>query len=282
MSLLQPMNGDVAVGAATIAALSGTVVLKKNQYLIPVVNNRALPECLFKVTADTTITTSPTEFNVKSLLGHSDHNLPAGTKMLMDPPVDGLPEFATVSTATTGAVLYTGFGSVKSIKLYESIPAGDLNDSQFKSDSGNTPALILTWMGSGESDPAGRGVAHMEDRWMLYAISSRSTSDSSRRAEGLYILDEATEWLFDRSHVDGECFSSPANLEVGGRDRLTINPTTYAYTLSFRTQRTVQKRDRRTFPQWSQTNLLGSTNTRGIINLGPPVPTVDVSVTIPQ
>lgn len=276
LSLLQPMNGDIATGQASCAALTAPVVLKKNTYLIPVVNGRALPEYLFKTAADATIGLSNTAFAIKSLFGHPDHNLPIGTKLLFDPPVDGLPEFATVSTACSGAILFTGFGTVKTVKLYESIPAGELNEKMFNSDS-ETPALILTWMGSGESDPAGRGVAHLEDRWMLYAISARSTSDHSRRAEGLYILDEATEWLFDRSHVDNECFSSPANLEITGRERLTINATTYAYTLTFKTQRTVEKRDRRTFPKWNTATLTAPSTTSN----GDPVPLVDLEVSIP-
>lgn len=278
LSLLQPMNGDVATGQASCAALSSPTVLKKNTYLIPVLNGRALPEYLFKTLADTTIGLTNTAFPIKSLLGHPDHNnLPVGTKMLVDPPVDGIEESATITTQPSGAALYTGFGSVKSVKLYESIPAGDLSDSLFKADANGMPVLILTWMGSGESDPAGRGVAHMEDRWMLYCVSARSTSDHSRRAEGLYILDEATEWLFDRSHVDKECFSTPANIEITGRDRLAINPTTYAYTLSFKTERSVEKRDRRTFPQWSTTTLQVPATTNQ-----DPVPLVDIEIPIPQ
>lgn len=276
LSLMQPMNGDIATGVASCAALTAPTVLPKNTYLLPILGGQIRPEYLFKTTTDTNVGVTLTAFPIKSILGNQDHNLPIGTKLVFDPPVEGLPQSATVSTACTGALLYTGFGSVRTVKLYESIPAGDLNEKLFNADA-ETPALILTWMGSGETDPAGRGVAHMEDRWMLYAISARSTSDHSRRAEGLYILDEATEWLFDRSHVDKECFSTPANIEITGRDRLAINPTTYAYTLSFKTQRTVSKRDRRVFPKWDTTTLTAPTTTGN----GDPVPLVELELDIP-
>lgn len=277
LSLLQPMNGDIATGEASCSALTAPVVLQKNEYLIPVLNGRALPGLLFKTTANTTIGLTQTTFGIKSILGHTDHNtLPVGTVMMFDPPLEGLQDSATISTQPTGATLYTGFGSAKSVKLYESIPAGDLNESLFKVDAQGMPALILTWMGSGETTPGNKGLYHMEDRWMLYCISARADSDHSRRAEGLYIMDEATEWLFDRSFVDNECISTPANIEITGRDRLAINATTYAYTVSFKTERSVSKRDRRVFPQWSKTTLMAPATT----GIETPVPLINI--TIPQ
>jgi len=277
LSLLQPMNGDFATGVASVSALSAPVVLEKNEYLLPVVNGRLLPEYIFKTTENVTIGTTPTTFSIKSILAHPDHNLPVSTKLVFDPPIEGLQEAATITTATTGAQLYTGFGSVRTVKLYESIPAGDLNESLFKVDAQGMPALILAWLGSGEATPGNRGAYHMVDRWMLYAISARSTSDHSRRAEGLYLLDEATEWLFDRSHVDKECFSSPTNLVITGRDRLALTPTTYAYTLTFETVRTVSKRDRRTFPTFTSSTLTMPSTTGD----GEPLPLVSITISQP-
>ena len=75
---------------------------------------------------DWEITDTGAEVDVFSNLGGTRHNLPAGTPLLLDPPVPGLVAHPSplLTTALDGGTDPTGFATLHDMALYET--AGDI------------------------------------------------------------------------------------------------------------------------------------------------------------
>jgi hypothetical protein len=264
------MMGTRSSGSATLAPLTSSAVLPKGACFVPIIAGTPNPDGTARTLEDVTIAPGGTSFPLSAVLGGAMTNLPAGTVLALDPPVPGLAGAAIVDApGFVGGANAAPFGSVKQIRLYEAITPAEAESDLARAGASMFPALALIWTRSGTGSRAGRGVRHLPEEWTLAVISSRTDSDLLRRSEGLQILDEATEFLLDRSHVDGECFSSPAAVEIVGRERVKTSGPSYVYAIHFSTFHTIEKRDSRVFSPWTATEQ--SVNAAG----APPLAVID-------
>jgi hypothetical protein len=248
-SLLSPLIGDRSTGAITARATDADVQIPRNSYLVPV--GGALDTMvLLKTTEATTVTAAGTAVSVISAFGGGAVNLPEGTRLRWVPGIEGVDPTAEVATTLSGGGQAEGFGIARSLRLYEQIRAGSIEEDTAKAKAHLFPAMVLFWDGSDQAEGVSRVGAKYRENWVLSVIASRGESDDLRRAEGLHVLQEARALLVGRHAVDGESFSAPPGIEIGRARRLATRSSSYVYTLAFTTVSTLEKRDDRVFQPW--------------------------------
>lgn len=283
MHKLAPLTGTVATGNLTVQATGADVVLPRNSYAIPIIESepgrRALsPHVLLKTTEEATVTAAGASVPVKTILGGSATgpaaNLTAGTEVRWSPGIEGIEAVSVVAApGLTGATKATGYGAVKAIRFYEQIGPAQAAADLFRAKTGvgGFPALVLIWSFTDADDRRGESKRTYGEQWILACVSSRTDSDDERRNEGLFIMEEASELLTNTTTVDEFPLSSPAGLEIRRRDRLVASESSYIYTITFRTEHTLRRRDEREFPFW-ETFMLDHDTASGV---DPEVPIVD-------
>lgn len=275
MAVCQPITGDRASGTVIIKAAGDTAVsLPFGSYLFPIVNGQVRYELAFKVAKSTATDGSwtiggggaETEVAVFSNIGGERHNLPKGTRFVLDQPMKPqLAAGAVTRTGTTGAtdpngdlalynfVSFESFGSKPSLELFKS------------GIGGRFPAAIIHWI---EDEPAdgmttssvsrpthrGRGVMSYLDLFEILVVSNRSDAEHERRGQGLRVLDEMTALLIDRMAVDGQGMSSPGGLHIKRRYRAGNGEDGFykafqVYALQITAQVTITQRDTRVYDE---------------------------------
>lgn len=283
MAALQPTTGTRATGKILVTP-NGTAptVIRRNQCLIPIINSDARETLLFKVAegpedgdpnpkGSWIVDPAGSSIDVFSVLGGKRHNLPAGTKMRLDPlPPEPLNPVVTLQSATTDGADPIHFGGVKSVVMFETLGGASLDIDLFRSQSGQMPGIVVVWDGSEPADGTtqsslNRGRTRVgtrrslwNERFNLFIITKRMDSDHMRRSEGLQILDDLTEWLTDRQAIDGQVFSAPAGIQIRGRQRISgLGPPyqqVYVYLIQLSVTRLLQMRDERTWSDWLLTH----------------------------
>lgn len=280
MTLLSPMTGTVATGDITVTATGADVVLEKNCYGIPIIpgvgaSGQLSPHVLLKTTEGTTVTAAGVDVPVKAVLGGVAANLDAGTEVRWSPAIDGIDAVSVVAAGgLTGGLAPTGYGGVKQIRFYEQIGPAQAQADMFRAQLGAWPAIALIWSSTEPDDRRGTHRRTYRENWLLVVISSRTDSDDERRAEGLFILEEARELLTNRQQADGFSFSSPSGLELGRADRLVATPQSYIYVQRFSTEHTIVKRESREYPFWETFKIDADTAS----GEDPEVPIVDEAI----
>lgn len=243
-SILSPMTGTGSTGNLTVASTSGTPVLPKNTYCVPIVGGAPNYDALLKTTAATTLSTSGVSVPCKSILGGTQANLAAATSVRWNPQQSGVQAASVVASGgLTGGAFATSFGSVKSIRMYEQIGTAQQQRDLFAAKVGRFPALVLMWDSSPTAERASKRESLVDENFVLAVVASRLDSDEERRAEGLHIMEEASERLHGRCAVDGEVFSAPEPLLVNSRQRLVTTESSYIYVIRFSVQRTLVGRE---------------------------------------
>ncbi|HEX4334700.1 MAG TPA: hypothetical protein VH062_02235 [Polyangiaceae bacterium] len=297
--------------------LTAPVAIGRNMWLAAVINGSIRPDLIYRVlpnpaNADGSwqVTGSQT-IDVESLCGGVKQNLPAGTKLQwLDGAVpDGLdqianPLFVTVANPLAGGTDVPIFGEdlVQYAAIYESVGAPNLDLELFSSAIGATPALVLVWEGSESADgltmsTMNRGTARVargrlayKEQWSLLVITSRQDSDMRRRAEGMRILENCSDLLFDQIWFDdvlGIRVSDIDGVQIRSRFRLAgrtpFYQQYYVYGVRLATTRVYSKYDPRTFATWRTANI-SSVNPDTNLPTDPnPLPTTtNVKTTIPQ
>lgn len=293
---LAPITGQRATGSVTVNAPGGGV-LPANTYLLPVVGGQLRDDLIFK-TAPNPATVepngtggdwvlapgAPVSVAIKSNIGGSRHNLPAGTVFRFDPPLPGLD-----ATATLGADMTDGddtFQLVRRAAWFEDMDASNPGKDIFAAKLGDYPAIMLVWQNSepAEGTTAGlrqgstrgaRKVRFTRESYAMYVIVGRLAGDAARRQEGLVVMQAATRLLSDvQRNDDGEQLSSiGAGVEVNERTRLKRGEKLYIYGMHLRVNQTMQPVDRRTFNAWLRTQYTGALPGRP-----PPEPTDPLTV----
>ncbi len=296
MAAAAPVTGTRATGKVLIRAKPGkTVLLPANWHLIPEVNKASREELVFKVGTGPGVAkypdgkrkkASPTEpdagswwtitdagvlVDVMSVIGGVRHNLPANTKMLLDPVHPDLEPFAQVQpVALSGGADPTWLGGCKSMVQFESLAANTVSLDAFRAQVDKFPAVVLVWDGSEPADGTtqspldraatrvGPGSQLFKERFNLFVLVSRTDGGHMRRNEGLKLLDDLTFWLTDRMEVDGQQFSSPTGVQITGRNRVAGDSAAfqgmYIYVLQLTVTGTWTRYDARTFQPWLRTN----------------------------
>jgi hypothetical protein len=248
-ALLAPLTGDRSSGAITAHATGADVEIPRNSYLVPT-KGTIDARVLVKTSAATTVTAAGVEVPVLSVYGGGAVNLPEGTELRWVPGIEGVESTCSVTTALTGGSQAEGFGVARTVRMYEQIRSGSVEEDIFRAKAGGFPALVLMWDSSEPSEPITRAGQRFRENWTLAVVASRGESDDLRRAEGLSVMQQARELLVGRHAVDGESFSYPPGIEIGRARRLVINNNVYVYTLAFTTVSTMEKRDDRVFQPW--------------------------------
>ncbi len=225
MAVMQPQTGSRSSGVATITASGDDVEIPRSTYALPIVQGQVRPELVFKVgegpNADKswTVTSTGTDVDILSNIGGARHNLADGTKLIFDPPIDGIASIATKGSLTGGADA-TFLGGVKDMIQYEQLGTSDPEVDLWHGAIQGFPAVIVTWSGSKDLDvDVRRGVSLSEEIYTISVIASRMEADHIRRLEGQIILDGLRSLLIDRQSVDGVPFSSPSGVQITRRGR---------------------------------------------------------------
>lgn len=240
LEVLRPLTGDPATGTATMTATGADIEVEAGSFLAPVRKTRGGSrkidrDNLVRTREDTTITSTGTAVGIISMLGGARQNLPAGTVLRFDPPLEGVEETAPVAALMTGGADATGVGAVKQIVEAEQLESASAALDIFNAKvSSGAPAIVLAWDGSGPVERIGRGVLSQVDSWTLFAIVSRADSSAGRRSEGRDIVDAIRGYLLDRGSVAGYVFSSPPT-QIVGRVRTAITKGSYVYAVQIET-----------------------------------------------
>jgi hypothetical protein len=271
-AVCQPITGERASGTVVLkSATDDPVQLDFGLALFPIVNGSTRYDLPFKIARNPavakgtwTVPTAGTPIPIFSNIGGARHNLPAGTRFVIDQPFK--PELRSkpvTQTGTSGGEDPTGDLSLYQFVTYESFgskPSLEL----FQSDiGGKFPAAIMTWV---ESEPAdglassavtrpthrGRGEMSYAEIFEILIISSRSDSEVERRGQGLRILDEMSGLLIDRQSVDGEGFSSPGGIHIKRRYRASNGTEGFykvfqVFGLQISVTSTIEQRDTREY-----------------------------------
>ncbi len=278
-AVCQPITGERATGTVFLKSATGaTVSVPRGRYLFPIVNGKVRHELAFKTAANpaTASQTSPAggpwavppagaAVSIFSNIGGIRHNLPAGTKFVIDQPLK--PELEInpqTQTGTAGGedpidedlalfnfVSFEYFGAKKTLELFQS----DIG--------GKFPAAIMHWVESEPADglttsavsrPTHRGprVASYSELFEILVISSRADSSAERRGQGVRVLDELTALMLDRVSVDGEGLSSPGGIHIRRRWHESAGSDGFykafqVYGLRISVQTTIEQRDTRTY-----------------------------------
>lgn len=219
---------------------------------------------LFIVVNDTLVTAAGVPVAMKALLGGAHYNITAPSQIRWFPSIAGIQAASALGVSSGGTD-----GLVRRGYLYENIGQQTVARDLFLAKaSGPFPVLVLAWVDSPALGQKGTGTAKMADNWMFYVVTTRHDAHDPRSAEGGFILDRLTELFEDRARFDGLPLSQPG-VNVRGRGRLAVGPTSYVYTFSFTTYRSV-KRDDSEPPivsvPWTKTNYDGLSEDKKIID----------------
>lgn len=255
-SCLQPLTGPRATGSALAVATTDGVTLKANTYGVPVVLSPGGGVAgidygrLLKVTADTALVKdTPTAVPVQSMTGGKRMNLPAGTRIIWDPPVEGLEAMAEVAADMTGGDDATGYGCVRRVVMLEELGPQETAKAFWAGAVGAYPAIVIAWESQEPWQRLGKGTETSDYRFRLFVVVSTQAGYSQRANEGKAILGYLEEFLVDRCSVDGEVFTSPpCVIEQGGR--LGIAASSFVYFLQVKLRFTTRLRETRTFAPW--------------------------------
>jgi len=276
-----------ATGAITVTALPGAdpLELPANTYLRPIVDGQLL-DALYKTTDAWTVNGGASESGVtiKSNFGGARQNLPLGTVFRFDPEPVGFAPTATLDAAMTdgsdeGAL-------IRSLAFFEDLDASNAEKDIFAAIL-TTPAVMLVWTQSEPAEGAlsglrqganrgARAVKFWREHFVLYVVTTRLTSDTARRQEGLIIAQAVTRLLSDRMrNDDGEQLSSVGGgVDVIGRARYRRDARRYIYALRLRVNQTLEPvLDARTFQRWLRTQYVGAAPGRE-----PPEPIQDLPI----
>jgi hypothetical protein len=273
MAVCQPLTGTRATGEIVLQPTVDLVV-EPNSYFYPVVNGSVRHDLLFKIARNPAredktwhlTANTPTPVQVLSNIGGARHNMPAGTRFVIEQPWrEGLADRpVTLGGFTGGAdpvenqdlalwnfVPYESFGAQQNLELFRS------------SIGGRFPAAMIVWT---ESEPAdgmstsgvvrptkrGAGKISMSELFDIMLISNNASSEHERRGQGLRVLDEMTALLVDRMEVDGFNFSSPGGIHIRKRYRTPPNGEQFykafqVYNLTLSAQNTFVQLDTRVY-----------------------------------
>lgn len=278
MACCQPITGERATGTVLLKSATGAdVSVPHGFFLFPIVNGQVKYEFAFKTVINPatdrltgaargawTVTTAGIAVSIWSNIGGARHNLPRGTRFVIDQPLrPELEQSPVTQTGTAGGedpdgdlalfnfVSYEYFGSKPSLELFKS------------SIGGKFPAAIMHWV---ESEPAdgltssavsrptheGAGKASYSELFEILVVSSRADSKEERRGQGLRVMGELTEFLLDRVGVDGVGFSSPGGIHVRRRYRVPAGDDGFykafqVFGMTISAQTTIEKRDTRAY-----------------------------------
>ncbi len=267
LAQLGPLTGHRGTGTGTATATGADVVVKKNTYLLPVLG-RVRDNMPFKVGANPatedgswTITSAGVSIAILSNLGGANQNLPSGTVLRWEPPIEGLEP-----TVTADALFVDGEkGIVGEAHFFEDLDASQKGLDTVSAQLSHFPAMMLTWEGSlpaeGQTTGLGqagtrlkRGQRAFRETFSLYIIGGRESGDPARRRGLMSVMETCTSLLTDiKCNEDGETLSALGSLEILGRSPFDRSATSYIYQLQFRVVRTVSKLERRTFSPWNLT-----------------------------
>jgi len=270
LEVLRPLTGEPATGTALVSATAGDVVLPAGCFFAPLKQSVSKLESLdrenlVRSRSETIINASGVSVPIISMLGGVRQNIEAGTRLRVDPPLDGLETFATIEApGMVGGLSATGPGSVAQALEFETITSAALARELFNARlQSGTPSLVLAWESSGSGESVARGAAVRPERWTLYVVTTRADGAGQRRDVARDILDAVESYLHDRKSVAGFRFSNPST-RVIGRSRLAVTKTSYVYAVQIETFGAVQRIDTRgatspdgeiTFTEWKTTQL---------------------------
>ena len=279
MAVTQPATGTRSSGVARVVATGSPVMLPRSAYAVPRVLGVFRPDLLVKVAAgpdagdawEVTSAGDDVAF-VSNLGGDAQNQIPTGSELVFDPPIQGLQATALVAApGFAGGVYETAFGSLKNITMYETFGGPKRSLDMFRSALNTLPAAILTWTDSQQADGAEVSIAMRETRvgtrsvlykeqFSLWVVSSRNDGDHQRRAEGLAILEHLSVLLTDRQMVDGVAFSSPSGVQIRRRyrdpgDGQGIYQNFYVYVIELAAEHALVQQDSRTFNPWLVSRL---------------------------
>ena len=297
---VHPTTGDRATGRILIRAKQGKgkVFLPRNWAMIPLVNGAAREDLLFKVGEGPFKAKYPNGkrkkddpnepdagswweveeagavVSVVSLVGGERHNLPCGTKMLLDPQHPDLEAEAEVigDAGITGGKDPTWLGGCMSIVQFEQLGGATVTLDAFRSKVDKFPAVVIVWDGSQPGDGTtqssldrgrtrvGPSQQIFKEQFNLFVLTKREDSDHLRRNEGLKLLDDLAFWLTDAMSVDGQQFSVPTGVQIRGRSRVAGNSEAfqqvYVYLLQLSVTALWKRYDAlRSFNPWLRTRM---------------------------
>lgn len=273
---LAPATGVRGTGTITITALpgAGDVTLPANSYLVPVVGGNLRTDMLYKtheawVVHAVDVPVSEDGVTIKSNIGGARFNLPAGTVLRFDPPVDGFAPTATLDADMTDA---SDAGAlIRSAGFYEDLDLSNPSDDLFAARVGDR-GVMLIWSRSEPAEGALGGMRQGSNRatrvarfwrehFVLYVVVSRLTGDSRRRQDGHLIVQAITRLLTDRhQNDDGEQLSTVGSgVEITERARLGRRANHYIYGIQLRVNQTLEATTTgRSFARWLRTHYEGT------------------------
>jgi hypothetical protein len=273
---IAPATGVRGTGAMTVTAPDNPdpIALPRNTYLVPVVGGNERTDLLYKTTEDWVIPSvrdGATEPGVPitSNIGGARHNLPAGTVLRFDPPVDGIHPTATLDADMTDA---SDAGAlIRSAGFYEDLDLANPSDDLFAARVGDR-GVMLIWSRSEPaegalggmrqgSNRATRAARFWREHFVLYVVVSRLTGDTRRRQDGHLIVQAITRLLTDRhQNDDGEQLSTVGSgVEITERARLGRRANHYIYGVQLRVNQTLEATiSGRTFAPWLRTHYEGT------------------------
>lgn len=240
LSQLTTMTGERARLVARVTATTDPVLLKPNTYAYPI-RGTGHDSILFKAEpnpataqpffqgGEWTIEPAGTEVMFQAYAGGARFNLPAGTKLRLDPVPDGLEPDAVVTVAGSGGS--SSLEHVQHLAFFDDLP-NEIEAALAQAKISAFPAIILAWLSTTpiEGRSAGirqgasrkqRGVRINFENFALFAVSSKAWSLEERRRVGFKVLEEATGLLTDRKvNDDGEILASlGTGVDIQGRAR---------------------------------------------------------------
>jgi hypothetical protein len=261
LAALQPLTGARATGNVTVKAVPGpTAILKGGSYGVPVIQGAARYDRLVKVAqnpadkAGWTVAAGGTVVPCFTNVGGVDQVIPPGTLIRWFPAIDGTELASSTPAGLAGAAPNTSTVGIAQLAFYEELQPG-AGMTLFRGAISRFPAVVLSWDGSGDAEPVGRGQWAQEQQWSLFVVASRQDADPARRMQGLLILDAIQEQLWGRGNVDGEGFSSPRGVDFSRRQSLPIDEKFFLYRARFSTMATYRQSETRTFSPWQKTKL---------------------------
>lgn len=274
----QPLTGQRATGSILLKSATGAdVTVGHGRFMFPIINGQVRHELAFKTAINPatrslpgalagswTATTVGTPVSILSNLGGVRHNLPAGTRFLIDQPlVPALVDRPRIATPTAGGEDMTGDLVLYNFVAFETFGAQPTLEAFRSAIGGRFPAAIINWTESEPSDGqttsavtrgthlGARNVAYSE-MFDIRLISSRSDSEAERRGQAVRILDEMTALLLDKVAIDGAPMSSPGGVHIRRRQYEPSGGDAFyrafqVYRLTLSVQSVIQQRDSREY-----------------------------------
>jgi hypothetical protein len=281
LAAIQPVMGPAATGALLVRSTSATGTLPAGSVALPVVDGALTEEgAVFAqknpATADGSwaVTSAGVAVTVEALLGGTPANLPPiGTEYRWDPPVTGVESTSESSSAVTGGSFSGAFGGLLAAKHYKDLGGQIDAGTFFRAQLAQFPGVVLSWSGSTPLDGAnaarpgprssrtGRGKILYRHEWLLWVVTSRLDSASSRTREGDVIRDDLMEMLTESRCVRGvfQVSNSPG-LEILDARPFAVTPTSYVDLLRLGTTNTLVRRNTATYTDWLNTRLRQQTD----------------------